>query len=78
MIRVDGTAPVWAQKLARDAQDEINLTNLFVSRTPFTVAGLSTVSAADNTNKLALLSDGTFWLAKSNGTAWLYPDNSAV
>ena len=77
MIQVESSAPIWAQRLARDAQSEIDDSlGLFISRVPFTVA---TLPAADkHTNKIALLSNGTFWLAKSNGTDWLYPDMTTV
>lgn len=63
-------------KIADEVQDAIDQANLFVSRTPFAVADLP--PAQRHTNKIALLSNGTFWLAKSNGAAWFYPDNSAV
>lgn len=77
MIQVDATAPTWAQRLAKDTQTEIDGTlALFVSRVPFAVADLP--AASKYLNKIALLSDGTFWLAKSNGTNWLYPDNTSV
>lgn len=77
MIQVDASAPIWAQRLSRDAQTAIdNALSLFISRVPYAVASLP--PASKNTNKIALLSDGTFWLAKSNGTDWLYPDNTAV
>lgn len=77
MIRIDGTAPLWAQQLVRSAQQEIDDSlSIFVSRTPFAIADLP--AAADHTNKIALLSNGTFWLAKSDGTTWYYPDNTSV
>jgi len=77
MIQVDASAPAWGQRLAKDAQTEIDAAlSLFVSRVPIAVASLP--AASKYTNKIALLSNGTFWLAKSNGTAWIYPDNTAV
>jgi hypothetical protein len=77
MIQVDATAPTWAQRLAKDTQTEIdNSIGIFVSRVPYAVASLPL--ASKYLNKIALLSDGTFWLAKSNGVNWLYPDNSVV
>lgn len=79
MITVDARAALYVQRLGRDAQTEIdNAPSLFVSRAPFSVAGLLTVDPAKHTNKIALLSNGTFWLAKSDGSDWLYPDNTAV
>ncbi len=77
MIQVDASAPVWAQRLSRDAQTEIdNALSLFVSRVPIAVADLP--PASKHTDKIVLLSNGTFWLAKSNGASWRYPDNTAV
>lgn len=77
MIQVDTSAPTWAQRLARDTQTEIeNALALFVSRVPYAVASLP--PASKYTNKIALLSNGTFWLAKSDGTDWLYPDGTPV
>lgn len=77
MIQIDTSAPQWAQRFARDIQDEIDRTlGLFISRTPIAVASLP--AASKHTNKIVLLSDGTFWLAKSNGTDWIYPDGTTV
>lgn len=79
MIQADGNAPAWAQRLAADTQTEIdNAIGLFVSRVPFTVAQLTATDASKHTNKIAFLSDGTFWLAKSNGTNWIYPNMAAI
>jgi hypothetical protein len=63
-------------RIAPESQDAIDDANVFVSRTPFAVADLP--PANKHTNKIALLSNGTFWLAKSDGSVWRYPDNTAV
>lgn len=77
MIQVDASAPNWAQRLAKDTQTEIDASlALFVSRVPFAVASLP--AASKYLNKIVLLSDGTFWMAKSNGTNWIYPDMTTV
>lgn len=77
-MTIEGDAPLWAQRWARDLEAEIEAAtlSLFISRTPIAKASLP--AASDHTNKIALLSDGTFWLAKSNGTNWIYPDNTTV
>lgn len=58
-------------------QAAIDEVNLFVSRTPYDATG-TLPAASKHVNKIILLHSGSFWLAKSNGTNWLYPDNTTV
>ena len=79
MVSVDRTAPEWAQKFARDVSAALETAGLgmFASLTVYDATG-TLPDATKNTNKIILLSGGTFWLAKSDGAAWFYPDESPV
>ncbi len=52
-------------------------TGLFVSGTVYDATG-TLPDPAKYTNRIILLSGGTYWLAKSNGTAWIYPNMAPV
>lgn len=79
MIVVARDAPPWAHDLARQADAAIATARLgpFLSATVYDATG-DLPDPAAHVNKLILLSGGTFWLAKSDGTDWLYPDETAV
>jgi len=79
MLVVAAEAPRWAHDLARqiDRQSAEAKLGLFVSFAVYDAAG-ELPDPAKNANKFVLLSNGSFWLAKSSGAAWLYPDNTPV
>lgn len=79
MIVLAKDAPPWAHDGARQADNDIAAARLgpFVSFQVYPVAG-DLPDPATNANKIIFLSGGTFWLAKSDGSDWIYPDETAV
>lgn len=79
MIIVSKEAPPYLADACRQADLDIAYARLgpFVSFAVYPAAG-DLPDPAKNANKMIFLSGGTFWLAKSDGTDWLYPDNTAV
>jgi hypothetical protein len=80
MIVVDAAAPAWAHELARRIDEEIaaRARGPFLSLTTIYDAAGSLPDPAKNDGKIILLKNGTYWLAKSIGGAWTYPNNAAV
>lgn len=79
-ITIDRNAPDWAQMMSNTVDSAVNQAsalNFFVSQKVYDAAGILP-DPTKYTNKILLLSNGTFWLAKSNGTNWLYPDGTTV
>ena len=79
MIQIDQAAPLWARRWARDASDAVDTAalSLFVSNTVYDATGVLP-DPAKYVNRIILLSAGTFWLAKSDGRNWVYPDMTNV
>lgn len=79
MIVLDANAPQWAHEVFRRVDEIIKEARqgLFVSLTVYDATG-DLPDPATNVNKLILLSGGTFWLAKSDGSNWVYPDETNV
>jgi len=79
VIVVSKDAPSYAHDLARQADQDIAAAKLglFVSTTVYPASG-DLPDPAQHAHKLILLSGGTYWIAKSDGTDWFYPNNVAV
>jgi hypothetical protein len=76
---IDGQAPPWAQDMARRIDEAITAQRLgpFVSFNVYDAAG-DLPDPATNANKIILLSNGTSWIAQSNGADWVYTDGTTV
>lgn len=79
MLVIDAAAPEWAQEMARRVDQLVDTARLgpFVSFKQYDAGG-TLPDPAKYPNKVIFLTNGTFWLAKSDGSAWNYPDNTAV
>lgn len=79
MITVDSNAPIWAQQLARQIQQEIE--NAWTRPLPaFTVATLPPATTASWFGRIVRLTNGTSGkpLAVCNGVNWIYPDGAVA
>lgn len=79
MITVPGNAPVWAQQLARQIEQEVE--NVWTRPLPvFTTTTMPTATDKKWLWRPVAVSDGAAnkFVAISNGTAWFYLEGTAL